>query len=709
MTCYEMQAPSPDRRTSTEGGAVLVMRRLWAGAPRYFLSAVGPDGDDAPRLGESPGRWAGAGAGARGLVGLVEGTALRQVLPEGAGRVTGFDFTFAAPKSLSVLHALGSVPVADAVQRAHDAAVTAGLAYLERHACAVRIAGEVVTAPGLVAATFRHRTSRASDPHLHTHALVVNVARGPDARERALHTALLYAERRGAAATYHVVLRGQLTTEIGLRWEPPRGGRSDAREVPAAVRAAFSRRRAAVLNEAWGEVGARRWAERVTRPDRSGLVDIERLTAGWHRRAGVLSWSPPGPGPGRVPRIGGLADVPPAADRWGRADVLVALADRWVDGGRAADLEDAARRVLASPEVVAVGRRFTTEAALARAEAVAVAFRGRWVDGDVESLDRLRREVARDGRRLVVVVGDAAAADHAHARTGAPSVTSAMAGATIERLRPGDVVVVRSPERLPSQHVAAVLDAVSRSGVAVLAGSPARHRDAPGMAVADAPARHRGAPGMAVADAPARHRDAPGMAVADAPAVTVPGPPGDVITSPCAVTAADTAIGDWLACRRTGAAAVLVAAPEEVIALNDRARAALRAAGLLGAPEVGGFATGDVLRFTRGRPASGIARHAVAEVVAVDVASGVVDARLGHGRRLTLSGPELRGVVHAHVVPPSPSLVAGRGDVFVVGGPSIAARHVGTGHLHRYVTAAVPEHSHHLAARQLDLGAGLSR
>lgn len=679
MTCYEMQAPSPDRRTSTEGGAVLVMRRLWAGAPRYFLSAVGPDGDDAPRLGESPGRWAGAGAGARGLVGLVEGTALRQVLPEGAGRVTGFDFTFAAPKSLSVLHALGSVPVADAVQRAHDAAVTAGLAYLERHACAVRIAGEVVTAPGLVAATFRHRTSRASDPHLHTHALVVNVARGPDARERALHTALLYAERRGAAATYHVVLRGQLTTEIGLRWEPPRGGRSDAREVPAAVRAAFSRRRAAVLNEAWGEVGARRWAERVTRPDRSGLVDIERLTAGWHRRAGVLSWSPPGPGPGRVPRIGGLADVPPAADRWGRADVLVALADRWVDGGRAADLEDAAHRVLGAPEVVAVGRRFTTRAAIARSEAVAVALRGRWIDGDAESLDRLRREVARDGRRLVVVVGDAAAADHAHARTGAPSVTSAMAGATIERLRPGDVVVVRSPERLPSQHVAAVLDAASRSGVAVLAGSPARHRDAPGMAVADAPA------------------------------VTVPGPPGDVITSPCAVTAADTAIGDWLACRRTGAAAVLVAAPEEVIALNDRARAALRAAGLLGAPEVGGFATGDVLRFTRGRPASGIARHAVAEVVAVDVASGVVDARLGHGRRLTLSGPELRGVVHAHVVPPSPSLVAGRGDVFVVGGPSIAARHVGTGHLHRYVTAAVPEHSHHLAARQLDLGAGLSR
>jgi hypothetical protein len=368
----------------------------------------------------------------------------------------------------------------------------------------------------------------------------------------------------------------------------------------------------------------------------------------------------------------------------------VALADRWVDGGRAADLEDAARRVLASPEVVAVGRRFTTEAALARAEAVAVAFRGRWVDGDVESLDRLRREVARDGRRLVVIVGDAAAADHAQARTGAHSVTSAVGAASIERLRPGDVAVVRSPERLPSQHVSAALEAASRSGVAVLAGSHVRRRgDAPPPGAGRAPE--------------------PDMAASRAPSATVSVPMGDVTTSPCAVGAADTAIGDWVARRRTGAAAVLVAAPEEVTALNHRARAALRAAGLLGALEVSGFASGDLLRFTRGRPASGIGRHAVAEVVAVDVVRGVLDARLDHGPRLTLGGPGLRGLVHAHVVPPSPRLIAGRGDVFVVGGPSIAARHLGTNHLHRYVTAPVPELSHHLAARHLDLGVGLSR
>ena len=181
-------------------------------------------------------------------------------------------------------------------------------------------------------------------------------------------------------------------------------------------------------------------------------------------------------------------------------------------------------------------------------------------------------------------------------------------------------------------------------------------------------------------------------------------------TSACAVTAADTAIGDWVARRRTGAAAVMVADAEEVRALNERARVALRGAGLLGVREVGGFARGDVVRFERTRPACGIGRHARAEVVAVDPARGRVDVRLDDGRRVALVHSDLRSVVHAHVVPPQPLLVSGRGDVFVVGGARIAARHLGANQLHRYVTASLPDRSHHLAAaRQLDRGVGLSR
>jgi hypothetical protein len=236
---------------------------------------------------------------------------------------------------------------------------------------------------------------------------------------------------------------------------------------------------------------------------------------------------------------------------------------------------------------------------------------------------------------------------------------------------------MRSAQDLPSADVAAVLDAASRATVAVLAGSAARS--------------HVGA-------------------THGAPTLTPIVPGGDITTSGCAVTAADTAIGDWLARRRSGGAAVLVADAEEVRALNERARVALRGAGLLGVLEVGGFARGDVLRFERARPACGIGRHTRAEVVAVDPARGRLDVRLDDGRRVALAPSDLRSVVHAHVVPAQPLLVSGRGDVFVVGGAAIAARHLGVNRLHRYVTVSVPDQSHHLAAaRRLDRGVGLSR
>ena len=50
-----------------------------------------------------------------------------------------------------------------------------------------------VSADGFIAAAFRHRTSRAADPHLHTHALVPNMVRSTDAgRWRTLDARHLY-------------------------------------------------------------------------------------------------------------------------------------------------------------------------------------------------------------------------------------------------------------------------------------------------------------------------------------------------------------------------------------------------------------------------------------------------------------------------------------------------------------------------------------
>ena len=96
-------------------------------------------------------------------------------------RVPGFDLTFSAPKSVSVLFGIGDDALRGAIQDAHDRAVVDALAYVEREAGVTRrgAGGAVVIAGrGLIGAAFRHRTSRAGDPQLHTHVLVANLVLG---------------------------------------------------------------------------------------------------------------------------------------------------------------------------------------------------------------------------------------------------------------------------------------------------------------------------------------------------------------------------------------------------------------------------------------------------------------------------------------------------------------------------------------------------
>ena len=73
--------------------------------------------------------------------------------------------------------AFGADEVRDAISVAHDRAVESVLDHLSTEACyARRGAGgsRLSEANGFIAAAFRHRTSRAGDPQLHTHVVVPN-------------------------------------------------------------------------------------------------------------------------------------------------------------------------------------------------------------------------------------------------------------------------------------------------------------------------------------------------------------------------------------------------------------------------------------------------------------------------------------------------------------------------------------------------------
>ena len=87
------------------------------------------------------------------------------------------------PKSVSVCWALSGD---DRFLKAHDVAVTAALAHLERFGSTTRIrrdGGRLhPDTQGLTMAMFRQTTSRADDPQIHTHAVIsakVQTVRGP--------------------------------------------------------------------------------------------------------------------------------------------------------------------------------------------------------------------------------------------------------------------------------------------------------------------------------------------------------------------------------------------------------------------------------------------------------------------------------------------------------------------------------------------------
>lgn len=216
--------------------------------PSYYLQAEEP-----------PGQWLGIGAAQLGLAGDVDEDQFLSLMagmdpnrPErhlGRGydekSVRGFDVTASAPKSVSVLFALGDHHVRTEALAAHDAAVEAMTGWIERHAhTRYRIGGEVaiVDAEGIIAATFRQHTSRALDPQLHTHVVIANRVKSPDGRWLALDARLIKHDQRTLSALYHAGLRAELTRRLGVRWNEPEHGIAEIHDVPDDVLALFSSR-----------------------------------------------------------------------------------------------------------------------------------------------------------------------------------------------------------------------------------------------------------------------------------------------------------------------------------------------------------------------------------------------------------------------------------------------------------------------------------
>jgi conjugative relaxase-like TrwC/TraI family protein len=126
--------------------------------------------------------------------------------------------TFSAPKSVSVLWSQASEEVGREVRAAHAEAVEKALAYVEEQCGWTRRgkAGAEKERASLFFATFEHGTSRAQDPQLHTHALLLNACLRSDGTTGALDTMELYYHKMAAGALYRAELSRQLELRLGL-------------------------------------------------------------------------------------------------------------------------------------------------------------------------------------------------------------------------------------------------------------------------------------------------------------------------------------------------------------------------------------------------------------------------------------------------------------------------------------------------------------
>jgi len=225
------------------------------GAGRYYtehLPSYYLNGD------EPPGRWWGRGADRLGLHGVVDSDAFLAVMAGhdpatgrqlgrrfGEGSVRGYDATFSAPKSVSVLFGLGEPDVRRQVVEAHESAVRAVLGWVETRAhTRMRSHGHImcVDAEGIVVGVFRQHTSRRLDPQLHTHAVIANRVPAADGRWLALDARTIKLDQRTLSALYHANLRAEMTLRLGVRWELPEHGIAEIADFDADVLAEFSQR-----------------------------------------------------------------------------------------------------------------------------------------------------------------------------------------------------------------------------------------------------------------------------------------------------------------------------------------------------------------------------------------------------------------------------------------------------------------------------------
>ena len=205
--------------------------------------------------------WSGKGASSLGLEGKVDIQDFKNALdgkiagveigrPAGNGdkeHTKGWDVTFSAPKSVSILALAGGDK---RLLEAHRTAVKTALGFVEKELITTRETKDGNTlnikTGNLAAASFTHTTSRDLDPQLHTHNVVLNITRRADGELRSLDSRTIYDSSMLAGQVYRSELAKQVK-ELGYQISSDaKKGFFEISSVPKEVITNFSKRRQAI-------------------------------------------------------------------------------------------------------------------------------------------------------------------------------------------------------------------------------------------------------------------------------------------------------------------------------------------------------------------------------------------------------------------------------------------------------------------------------
>src|SRR5690606_8299768 len=220
--------------------------------------------------GLSPSEWQGQGAEALGLSGEVDRDQFRDLLDGQIGdqqlgtfrdgqleHRPGWDVTLSAPKSVSIM---AEVAGDRRLIGARGQAVETGMPHVEQHMAATRIRDggtvNLAAAGNLVVASFQHGTSRAQDPQLHTHNVIMNATKSEDGAWRSLEPRAIYQMQKQIGAIYRQELALKVR-ELGYEIDTAKDSMFEIKGVSGETMAAFSSRSAAI-EAALGERGTTR-------------------------------------------------------------------------------------------------------------------------------------------------------------------------------------------------------------------------------------------------------------------------------------------------------------------------------------------------------------------------------------------------------------------------------------------------------------------